>query len=188
MASINLLEERVTELESRVYGLNKKISIDDTLPEKSVVDNLLHANTLISSALSGRENTNVLVKRLPELSDMLDPSYDSEDLQNDAKLELLLAMEPEIKEHAESIKRLEELAPALKLDHMRDTPELMPKLNKITLSYIESHKQSEQLAGDVWALFTEYNNIIESIAKTLISLNTVVTAAEAAATPKKQLD
>lgn len=188
MTSISLLEERVAELESRVYGLNKKATIEEALPENSIIDDLLHANTLISSALSGRENTSALVQRLPELSDMLDPSYDSADMQNDAKLELLLAMEPEIKQYAKSIEHLEELSPALTLDHMRDIPELMPKLNKITLSYIQSHKDSEALARDIWALFTEYNNIIESIAKTLISLNSVVTAAEAAATPKKQLD
>lgn len=188
MSAIDSLESRVAELEKQMYGSNSVPSIDDPLPENCMVDSLLHANTLIASALSGRDKTNALVKRLPELNEMLDPSYDGIDLHAEAKLELVMAMESDIREYARSVDRLDELKPVLELDRMKDVPDLMPKLNQLTLNYLACHKESEVLTKNIWNVFSEYNNIITSIAKTLISLDAAVTAAEIAAAPKKQLD
>ncbi|XP_015604910.1 uncharacterized protein LOC107272353 [Cephus cinctus] len=188
MTSIKLLEERVADLEKQIYGVGKCPSIDDPLPENSVVDSLLHANTLIASALSGREKANALVKRMPELNDYLDPKFENIDLQTEAKVELILTVEPQIREIIQMLEKMQELAPVLETELPHGVPELTGKLNTLTLSYLKVNEDSEALSAQTYEVFSKYNEIITSISKSLITLDAAVTAAEIAATPVKQLD
>ena len=188
MSALEVLEDRIVELENKIYGSTKRPFIDDPVSENTVIDNLMTVNTRISSALSGREKTSGLVKRMQELNEMLDPSYDAIDLHTQAKLELILAMESEIKEHLKNLQQINELNPCLQLDKIKDVPDLTPKLSRLTLSYLKTHEESEELTRNISSAASEYNNIITNIARTLIGLDAAVKAAEDAATPKKQVD
>ncbi|CAD6210081.1 GSCOCG00010865001-RA-CDS [Cotesia congregata] len=187
MVAIGILEERITELENRIYGAAAP-AIDATLPETSIVDNILHANTLISSALSGRERTNALVKRLPQLNELLDTSYENDDLNIEAKLEIIIAMESEIKKNLELFNKVQELMPALEINKIQNVPELTPKLEHLTVNYLNLYEESNQISQSIHKVFSKYNNIIDTISKSLISLDAAITAAEKAAAPKKRQD
>lgn len=188
MATIELLENRIAELEKQIYGLSKKDETNDTSLENPIVDNILHVNTLISSAMSGREKANLMIKRLPELNNYLDPMIESSEIPIEAKVQLLLAMAPEIKQNHEMLKQMEELMPALETDHLKNVPELTNKLNDLNLSYLKLHEDSQGLNSRINEVFSKYNEVITSISKSLITIDAVVTAAEIAAIPKKQLD
>ncbi|XP_063991778.1 uncharacterized protein LOC135170158 [Diachasmimorpha longicaudata] len=187
MPSIDVLEDRVAELEKKVYGTVNNPSIDDPLPENSVIDNLLSASTKISTALSNREKANGFVKRLPELNELLNMSFE-EDLQADIKWEIIAAMEPEFERNLELIERVQELLPGLEVDGIKNIPELTPKLEHLTLEYLKAHEETSAVNHTLQEVFSKYNAIIDTISKTLVGLESAITAAETAAKPKKQLD
>lgn len=187
MAAIELLEDRVIELEKKIYGLAKKKENNDTL-ENPVIDNILHVNTLVSSAMSGREKANLMIKRLPELNTYLDPIIESSEIPIEAKLQLLLTMASEIKQNHEMLKQVQELTPVLETDRLRNVPELTNKLNDLNLSYLKLYEDTQGLNNHINEVFSKYNDVITSISKSLITIDAIVTTAEIAAMPKKQLD
>ncbi|KAL6255400.1 hypothetical protein P5V15_013735 [Pogonomyrmex californicus] len=188
MSSIKLLEDRIANLEKQVYGIGKTINIDDPVPSKTIVDRLTDANSLINSALSGREKPNTLIKRLPELNGYLEPTSEDVDMPTSAKIQLLLTMEPEILENHKLLTQLQELAPVLQSERIKDAPELNNTFNKISLSYLKAYEDSKELSAHVHDLLSKYNAVINSISESLIILDNAVTAAEIAAKPKKQTD
>ena len=186
--SIQILEERVTALEKQVYGTNKTFVADEKLPETSVIESLMSINVFISSALSGRDNANTLMNRLSELNSYLDPHFEDCDLQTDAKLEFILAMECEIKENLRLLTEMQKLMPLLETDRIRNVPELSKKLNSITLNYLKMNDESKILTDEIHDLFTKYNSIITSISESLIAMDASITNAEIAAVPQKPKD
>ncbi|XP_029169651.1 dynactin subunit 3-like isoform X2 [Nylanderia fulva] len=188
MSSIKLLEDRIANLEKQVYGLGKTINMDDPAPPNTIIERLLDANSLISSALSGREKPNALIKRLPELNGYLEPVSEDYDVPTSAKAQLLLTMEPEIIENDNLLTKVQELVPILESNRIKNVPELNSTFNKISLSYLKAFEDSKELNIHVHDLLSKYNSVITSISESLITLDAAVTAAEIAAKPKKQID
>ncbi|XP_033333619.1 dynactin subunit 3 [Megalopta genalis] len=188
MTTVELLESRITELEKRVFGYKEASGNNNTPPENPVIHSLLDVNTLVSSAMSGRKNANMVIQRLPELNRYLDPVADSTELPIEAKLQLLLTMAPEIKQNCDMLHQMQELMPVLETDRIRDVPELSNKLNDLNLSYLKIYEESQDLNGHINEVFSKYNEVITSISKSLITIDAAVTAAEIAAMPKKQVD
>lgn len=178
MASLKLLEDRIVELEKQVYGVGKVLQLDDPQPETSITDNLLHANTLISSALSGREKINEAIGRLPELNEHLDITSEDLDMSVKAKLHLLLLLEKEINENHNRLNEIQELMPVLETDSLKDIPELSEKLNELSLKQLKIHEEAQAFTKNMYAVFCTYNDIIDSISKTLIGLDREITCAE----------
>ncbi|KZC13445.1 PREDICTED: uncharacterized protein LOC107191753 [Dufourea novaeangliae] len=188
MATIELLEDRIAELEKRICGLKNTNGSNNIPPENPVIDSLLHVNTLISSAMSGREKTSAAIKRLPELNSYLDPAVETIELPIEAKVQLLLTMEPEIRQNCDMLHQMQELLPVIETNRLRDVPELSSKLNDLNLSYLKIYEESQDLNSHINEVFSKYNEVINSISKSLIAIDTAVTAAETAAKPKKQVD
>ncbi|XP_029044823.1 uncharacterized protein LOC114876975 [Osmia bicornis bicornis] len=188
MGTIELLEDRIAHLEKQIYGLMKANQGNDMPPENPMTDQLSNVNTLISSAMSGREKANAMMKRLPELNSYLDPEFESVEIPTEAKLQLLLAMAPEIQRNYELLQQMQELMPVLETDCLRDVPELSNKLNNLNLSYLKLYEESQGLNNHINEIFSKYNEVITSISESLIAIDATVTAAEIAAMPKKQLD
>lgn len=188
MGTIELLEDRIAHLEKQIYGLTKANQYNDTPPENPVTDQLSNVNTLISSAMSGREKANAMMKRLPELNSYLDPEFESVEIPTEAKLQLLLAMAPEIQKNYELLQQMQELMHVLETDRLRDVPELSNQLNTLNLSYLKLYEGSQGLNNHINEIFSKYNEVITSISESLIAIDATVTAAEIAAMPKKQLD
>ncbi|XP_011687597.1 PREDICTED: uncharacterized protein LOC105449865 [Wasmannia auropunctata] len=188
MSSVKLLEDRIANLEKQVYGLGKTLSIDDPAPSNALVDRLTDVNSLINSAISNREKPNALIKRLPELNGYLEPNSEDVDMPASAKAQLLLTMEPEIREIHALLTKVQELAPVLESERIKNAPELNSTFNKLSLSYLEAYEDSKELNAHVHDLLSKYNAVINSISESLIILDNAVTAAEVAAMPKKQTD
>lgn len=188
MSSIKLLEDRIANLEKQVYGLEGTVTIDDPMPSKVIIDRLLDVNTLITSALSGREKPNAIIKRLPELNSYMDPVSEEVDVPISVKTQLLLTTEPEIIENHKLLTKVQELMPVLEPDRIKDVPELSNTLNKLSLSYLKAYEGFEDISAHIHDVLTKYNEIISSISESLTALDATVRAAELAAMPKKQTD
>lgn len=183
----DILERRIAELEKKLFGLEGKPN-SDSVPESNVIDSLSHANTLISSALSGREKINMLIERLPEIESYNESDFEPVELQTDMQLEYILAMEPEIRDNIQKLNQLKELLPVLESDRFKNLPELSDKLNKLSLSYINLGEQADDINVETRKMISRYNDIITNISKTLIDLDLKLTTLEKAAEPKKVLD
>lgn len=188
MSSIKLLEDRIANLEKQVYGPNKAINIDDPVPPNAVIDRVLDVNSLFSSALSGREKPNAIIKRLPELNIYLDPVSEDVEIPTNAKAQLLLTMESEIMENHKLLTKMQELMPVLESERIKDIPEFNNTFNKLSLSYLKAYENSEELSAHVHDLLSKYNAVISSISESLITLDAAITAAEMAAMPKKRME
>ncbi|XP_012219408.1 dynactin subunit 3 [Linepithema humile] len=188
MSSVKLLEDRIANLEKQVHGLNKTINVDDPVPPNAIIDRLLDINSLISSALSGRDKPNTLIKRLPELNGYLEPVSEDIDVPASAKAQLLLTLEPEIMENHKLLIKVQELTPILESERIKNVPELNSAFNKLSLSYLKAYENSAELSSHTRDLLSKYDAVISSISESLITLDTAVTAAEIAAKPKKQTD
>lgn len=187
-SSIALLEERISSLEKKIYGLDKINDTDDPAPSNTVIDRLQDINSLISSALSGREKPNAVIKRLPELNGYLDPVSEDIDMPTNVKAQLLLTIEPEIMENHKLLTKVKELMPVLESERIKNVPELTTKFNKLSLSYLKTYDRSEELKAQVHDTLSKYNEVISSTSESLITLDAAVTAAEEAAKPKKRTD
>lgn len=186
--SVALLEERIAHLEKQIYGFGKTVAIDDPVPSNTVIDRLQGVNSLISSALSGREKSSAVIKRLPELNGYLDPASEDIDISTSAKAQLLLTIKPEIIENHKLLTNMQKLLPALELQHIKDVPELSTKLNKLSFSFLETYDIFEKLNAQIHDTLFKYDKVINSTSESLIALDAAVKAAEAAAKPKKRTD
>lgn len=180
MASpIDVLESRISELEIQVYGKNgMKTMIDTPSPDSSILDNLLHVNTLVSSSLSGRKNTNALVTRLLELNDLLDMSNKDDDVQTESKAEILLTMESDFYKNLEHLNKIQELSSSLDADELKYIPELTPKIETMALNYLQNYEKSTKISNDIQDMFSKYNSIINTISKSMVTLDAAICAAE----------
>ncbi|XP_011498902.1 PREDICTED: dynactin subunit 3-like, partial [Ceratosolen solmsi marchali] len=174
----DVLEARIAEIEKKIFGLNREPNADDKLPENNIIDSLLHANTLITSALSGRDKFNTLIQKLPEIEGYAESDYEQIDLQNDAKLEYILAMEPEIRESAKYLNQLKELLPVLDSDRFNNIPDMSEKLQNLTLSYSKLSDQTESQNEATRGLVSKYNEILTNMSILLIQLDAEVTKLE----------
>ncbi|KAH0951587.1 hypothetical protein HN011_006832 [Eciton burchellii] len=188
MSSVKLLEDRIANLEKQMYGIGKMINIDDPSPTNAVIDRLLDVNSLICSALSGMEKPNMLIKRLPELNNYLEPISEDIDIPTSAKTQMLLTMESDIMENQKLLTKVEELMPVLQSERIKNVPELDSTLNKLSLSYLKAYENSEELNAHVRDLLSKYNAVINSISESLITLDAAVAVAELAAVPKKPME
>lgn len=183
-----LLEKRIHELEKKIYGLEKRPNTESPMPENNVIESIAHANTLISSALSGREKINTLIQRLPELESYTESDFEPTELQSEVKLEYILAVEPEIRENVQRLLQLKELLPVLESDRFQNLPEMSEKLHDLSVKYVDLGEQAEQVNSETRSMITRYNDIIMNVSKTLIALDAEVSELERKAEPKKVVD
>lgn len=184
----DILEHRIAELEKKVFGYGRKTNAPYPMPDSNIIDSLSSANTLISSALSGREKLNTIIQRLPELKSYTESDFEEMDLQTDRKLEYILSMESEIRESAQRLKQLHELLPVLDSDRFKNLPELIEKLDKLTVNYVDLGGKTGDVKGESQNLISRYNEILTNISKNLIILDADITELEKKNEPKKVLD
>lgn len=184
----DILENRIVELEKKVFGYGRKGNAHNPMPENNIIESLSSANTLISSALSGREKINAVIQRLPELKSYTESDFEPMDVQVDRKLEYIISMESEIRENAQKLKQLQELVPVLDSDRFKNLPELAEKLDKLTINYVDLGGKTGVIKDESQDLIARYNEILTNISKNLIILDADITELEKKNEPKKVLD
>lgn len=146
--------------------------------QSAISDMLIQTNTLISSALSGREVVTAILQRMTELNQYLDPNFYENYLDNASKRQFILTLYPEIKKYGESIQRLKSLIPVLDSEHLNNVPSLCPKLEQLTLTNLQMYEESQQVSQSIAKALQQYNEIIYSITRTFIQLEEIVTHLE----------
>lgn len=184
----DILENRIAELEKKIFGLEGKPKDGSSASESSIVEQVEHVNTLISSALSGREKLNTLIQRLPELEEYSKTDFEPVDQDIAMKLEYILTMEPEIRENVRRLNKLKELMPVLDSDRFNSVPEMSEKLASSSLRFIDLGNQASQVDEATKTMINRYNDIITNVSKTLIAMDADITLLEKEAEPKKVME
>lgn len=139
---------------------------------------LIQTNTLISSALSGREAVTAILQRMTELNQYLDPNFYESCLDVGSKRQFILTLYPEIKKYGESIQRLKTLLPVLDSAHLNNVPGLCSKLEQLTLTNLKMYEESHEVSQSIAQALRQYNEIIYSISQTFVQLEEIVTNLE----------
>ncbi len=97
-------------------------------------------------------------------------------------------MESEIRESAQQLRQLKDLLPVLDSDRFKNLPELIEKLDKLTINYVDLGEKTGDVKGESQDLIARYNEILTNISKNLILLDADITELEKKNAPKKLLD
>lgn len=101
---ISLLEKRVAALELQVFEKNNEPSKNQV-----VTDLLLQTHTMITAALSCRDNIVSILERMPLLNEYLNPSYMDNALELEARRQYVLEIYPELKRTVELVGKFQKL-------------------------------------------------------------------------------
>lgn len=173
---IDILEKRIAALELQI--LPPKVS-EEALAQTTITDMLIQTNTLIASALSGREIVNTILNRMVELNQCLDPTFYENKLHIQAKRQFILALYPEIKKYGELVQKLKScMLPVLDSQPLNNVPNLIPKLEQLTVSNLKMHEESQEVSASIEKTLQQYNDIICSISRTYVQLEDIVTRLE----------
>ncbi|KAL7643243.1 UNVERIFIED_CONTAM: hypothetical protein RMT77_006534 [Armadillidium vulgare] len=186
--TLNLLETRVQNLEEKVVGVNydyhSKITDD-------IVTVLALLGSKLGNALSTRDRMMMVMKRSDELKRYLDPDYADgiEDIDDDIKVDLILAQEDKLIAQHENLSKLTSMKKCLDSQNLADTlNSLNSDLIKLWKKHEETSQEVENQSQVVMSKIENYNSIITTLTETFSRMDEIVTKAEVAANPEKILD
>ncbi|XP_782749.2 dynactin subunit 3 [Strongylocentrotus purpuratus] len=174
--TLEILEQRIAALESRICGEGNSNGI-----QGSVIDNLHGVKQKIAGLTSGKSKTQALWKRLEELNNYLDPELSSQlTLSNDAKTDIILAEEEQLKAQAVLLEKVKELSSVLDSEHIKGVSGLSDRLVPLTTVQVKHEEEAKELGDETKKLLESYNNIITLISKQFVQWDEVMTKYEVA--------
>ncbi|XP_026277931.1 uncharacterized protein LOC113206185 [Frankliniella occidentalis] len=193
MDPLNLLDDRISELERKVLGTrgSAAASLRGDTEKLSVLEALSHANQLLNSALSGREKALAVMQRISELNRYMDPTFEDSTMTCEAKLEIILARERELRQDLSSLEQAQRLVSNVldnqnAISSMQAVSGLSGQLEKLTLITIDSVQGVEALNEQAQDLFERYNSIVKELTRAFMVLDEMVSAEEQRGKPKKK--
>ncbi|RXG71004.1 Dynactin subunit 3 [Armadillidium vulgare] len=158
--TLNLLETRVQNLEEKVVGVNydyhSKITDD-------IVTVLALLGSKLGNALSTRDRMMMVMKRSDELKRYLDPDYADgiEDIDDDIKVDLILAQEDKLISQHENLSKLTSMKKCLDSQNLADTlNSLNSDLIKLWKKHEETSQEVENQSQVVMSKIENYNSIV----------------------------
>lgn len=180
--ALDILENKVRELELKVYGERP----EPTENFNPIIDSLLQTNTIMTAALSGREKFTSIFKRLHELNDYLQLNPLSEDpVGLSTKLNIILSMKDEYENSAELMEKINELKFVLDDDKIKNTQLLRDDLNTLLANHLSKKEKLNDINNEVGEVLTKFNEVCLEISKSFFLLNEAIAKIENSGTSKK---
>ncbi|KAB7499110.1 hypothetical protein Anas_08066, partial [Armadillidium nasatum] len=126
-----------------------------------------------------------------ELKRYLDPDYADgiEDIDDDIKVDLILAQEDKLIAQHENLSKLTSMKKCLDSQNLADTlNSLNSDLIKLWKKHEETSQEVENQSQAAMSKIENYNSIITTLTETFSRMDEIVTKAEIAANPEKILD
>lgn len=184
MDALDLIEKRIDTL-SRVLG---PIPSGEIKGSENLVDSLLSANTLLSSALAGRDNINKVLERTDELEHYLDPNY-LEDVQQAKTKEVYVnAVAPELATTFQQLTEIKSLEKTLGAEYFRNIPDKSDKLKELLDTNLEYKQQTELMEESIILAMKRYGELQNRLVESLATLNKRLDTLEERVEKKKQVD
>ncbi|XP_063955896.1 dynactin subunit 3-like [Lytechinus pictus] len=175
-STLELLEQRIAELESRICGERNPIGI-----QGSVIDNLHGVKQKIAGITSGKSKTQAVWKRLEELNNYLDPELSGQlTLSSEAKADIILAEEEQLKAQVALLEKVKELSSVLDSEHIKGVPGLSDRLVPLTTVQVKQEEEAKELGEETKKLLESYNSIITLLSKQFVQWDDIMTKYEVA--------
>lgn len=175
-SKLDVFDERLESLEKRVFG-----DFDKDADYPKVLDSLCSINTQINSATAGRPQIEAVFKRLGELDEYLDTdAVDHLTVSLSANMDLILAEEDVIREHASTLEQIEQMCDVLGSEHIKAVPSLQTQLYELSTVHIQQQDQLAELSGEATTLLDKYNSIISLLSKQFAHWDAIITDMELA--------
>lgn len=162
-----MIEERINNLNRILGPLNDK---NDDRAE-NLTDSLISANTLVASALSGREKINDVIARSDELEQYMDPEFVENQSDVKAKEVYVHTVAPELAESFELLEEIKKLEPCLGAEYFRNIPDATDTLKKMNETTGEQTSQNDLLEEGLILAMQRYSEIQEGIKDALKNMN-----------------
>ena len=192
------MEESLQILSKRIDRLNNILGPipGDTSDAKAsaveggenLVDSLISANTLLNSAISGREKIAQVVNRADELENYLDPAYLEEQQDAKAKEVYINTVATDLAASFEILEKIKELEPTLGAEYFRNIPDVTDKIRHMNNVASEQIQENDLIEQSLILAMQRYSEIQSGIRDSLAAMNERIDAIEGRLKPKSKPD
>lgn len=182
--------EALTIIEKRIESLNQILGNlpDEDSKSENLSDSIISANTLICSAMSGREKITNVVKRSSELEHYLDPAFIDEKQDIKAKEVYINTIAPELAANFESLDEIKKLESTLGAEYFRSIPDVTEKLKTMNEISLEQGQRNDLLEESLVLAMQRYCEIQAGIKESLNGMNDRLDRLEDKMKQKKKVD
>lgn len=166
MEALDAIERRIDQLNRIVGSLP-----DDQSNAENLTDSLISANTLISSAMSGRPKIADIVDRAVELERILDPAFMDEKQDTKAKEVYVNTVAPELAASFEQLEQIKKLEPALGAEFFRSIPDVSGQLTALSDVSAELVQNNDLQEDNLTIALQRYDEVQSGINQSLLALN-----------------
>lgn len=183
MEALDCIEKRIDNL-NRILGT---VSVDDPSAANSetLTDSLLSAQTLLSSATSGRDTINEFCKRTDELEKYLDPDFIEQQQDLRAKEVYLQMVAPQLEDTFEQLEEIKKLEPTLGAEYFRSMPDVTDKLKTMSETTSDMTQKNDLLEESLTLALQRYEEIQNNLKDSLRSMNDRIARMEEKLNKKK---
>lgn len=168
MEALDLLEKRIDSL-NHILGsehADAAGSADDNL-----TDSLLSANTLITSATSGREKVSEMMKRTNELENYLDPDFLNGQENLKTKEVYVNTVANELASSFEALQKIKSLEPTLGAEYFRNIPDVTEKVKEMNENLSTCQQQNDMIEESLMIAMQRYSEIQTGLRESLQKMN-----------------
>ena len=181
LAAFEAAEQRLTELERRMFGQDKKQNEMCGV----VVPKVASMAQEVGDAIGKHERIVPLFRRLNELEKYLEPSAATETgLSLEARAELVLNEEDRLRKINATLEIIKEKKSVLDSETLKHVPSLEGKLLELTKIHLDQSQRCDEWSEEALGHVEQYNEVIDAITKTFIEYDKVLSAAEEACNAK----
>lgn len=188
--SSTLKMEALDLLEKRIDNLNNILGCDhaDTsanAPE-NLTDSLLSANTLITSATSGREKVSEMMKRTNELEAYLDPEFLNDQQTLKTKEVYVNTIANDLASSFEMLQKIKSLEPTLGAEYFKNIPDVTEKVKEMNEDLSTCQQQNDLIEESLMLAMQRYSQIHSGLRESLQKMNERLDNLEKAVIAKKK--
>lgn len=163
MEALDSIEKRIDSL-TRILGAE---SLEESKGGETLQDAIVSANTLISSALSGRQPIIDIMSRSDEIEKYLDPDFLDQQQELKTKEIYLNAIAPDLADSFDQLEQIKRLEATLGAEYFRTMPDESDKLhvmNETTVAMGQKNDALEEMLTVTMQRYDELqNNLKESL-------------------------
>lgn len=189
--SLEILSNRIDRL-SNILGPIPGDATDSNASAvqggENLVDSLLSANTLLSSAISGREKIAKAVNRTAELESYLDPAYLDERQEAKAKEVYINTVATDLATSFEMLDKIKQLEPTLGAEYFRNIPDVTDQIRHMNNAASEHVQENELIEQSLILAMQRYSEIQTGIRDALAAMNERIDTIEGRLKPKTKPD
>lgn len=168
MEALNILEKRIDAL-TNVLGIEG--SEEQHASGENLTDSIISANTLITSATSGREKVAEMMKRTKELDNYLDPEYLNDQQSIKTKEAYINTVANDLASNFEMLQKIKSLETTLGAEYFRNIPDVSEKVRDMNEQLSTSQQQNEIIEESLILSMQRYSEIQSNLRDTLQQLN-----------------